>query len=816
MKRSRSVLLLVAVLLVIAAGLTLQWQPADGTWHFNFSPDSAPHVESFKTISAGSDYSRWRGYGWLDAGGPVERGKWPGDPQDTWESRHNLNVITRRGPDDLARSYATGPATFVLDLEPGKYEVWVLSGDAGHREYVPREPYRITVEGRTAYRLDSSAAEFVRQFETPVKEDELTHSDIWRRSIMPRFKWSQVVVDVEDGQLTVNVVSERRDNTYLELTGEYAHTETRSGPAVRFGGALNALVVLPVTQNTSKGRQAIRAIDAWRQRNMARKWPRIEAGADSVAGLTTADHERGYTVSPVNVLTPVMPQDRRPHSQAIIKLRATPGEYVPITFAITPLQALGETQVEFDRLQNKSDMAGKPVLTEERLVSGVVRHVARPVRKKATEWRPGPGMIVPATEWDIHAGVSKQFWLTYQVPDDLPAGDYTGTLEIKPEHAAGIHIDVELEVLPFRLQRPSHLAIGMTYFSPVQYAAGGEADFWRRLQAEFADMRAHNMTTIQYTGIRMDDYGRMDRAFSAYRNAGFEQAVNLLESYGAMVRWRRKGIPWSSAEFQTEYAQFIDEFLQQAEQRQWPPVIIGFGDEFTNRAQEEVGAAIAKRLKKIPGIVTAADVNGYKEMTLLAPEVDIVAFNNGWDGPDKVNRGKRLLNRGTVEHILEAGATPWLVNVGMDRFSNGYWLWKMVRLGVRGKMEWMYRGYNGMPFDNFDADPLRAHAVYPGPNGTAIPALDYERMRIGLDDLAYLYTLEQAIEDSRADPLKASVVAAADHFIRGLDDLIEDDMSLYRDPAVRSRYLWPVVRYDEVRREVIDLILQLYDPDHRR
>ena len=131
----------------------------------------------------------------------------------------------------------------------------------------------------------------------------------------------------------------------------------------------------------------------------------------------------------------------------------------------------------------------------------------------------------------------------------------------------------------------------------------------------------------------------------------------------------------------------------------------------------------------------------------MAPEVDIVAFNNGWDGPEQVNKGKKLLNKATVYYILAAGATPWLVNICMDRFSNGYWFWKMIRLGVRGKMEWMYRGYNGMPYNNFDAQPLHAPAVYPGPGGTAVPSLDYEWMRIGLDDLAYLNTLEQAMDD---------------------------------------------------------------------
>ena len=112
MSPSRYVLLIAAVIIVIAAALYLQHQPADGIWRFNFAPDSAPGAEPFITISADSDYTGWRGYGWLDADGPLATGKWPGDEQVTWEARGNLNVVTRRGPDDLARSYATGPATF--------------------------------------------------------------------------------------------------------------------------------------------------------------------------------------------------------------------------------------------------------------------------------------------------------------------------------------------------------------------------------------------------------------------------------------------------------------------------------------------------------------------------------------------------------------------------------------------------------------------------------------------------------------------------------------------------------------------------------
>ncbi|NNL76933.1 MAG: DUF4091 domain-containing protein [Desulfobacterales bacterium] len=419
-------------------------------------------------------------------------------------------------------------------------------------------------------------------------------------------------------------------------------------------------------------------------------------------------------------------------------------------------------------------------------------------------------MVVPTDTWNILNGVTKQFWLTYHVPERIIPGLYMGDININPKKAEKAKIRVELEVLPFKLKRPTHLAVGMTYFSPVQYSYFCEERFWKRMEAEFADMRAHNMTCIQYTGIRMDNYDVIDKAFKLYSKAGFEQPVNLLESYAAMIRLRRNGIPWETEEFHIKYVQFIREFLEEAKCRNWPPIIINFGDEFTNKAIEEFGARVARNLKRIPGIITSADCNGYKEVTLMAPEVDIVAFNNGWDGPTRVNRGKKLLNKKTVDLVLKAGATPWLVNVAKDRFSNGYWLWKMVRLGVRGKMEWMYRGYNGMPFNSFDAYPMSGHIVFPGPDGTAIPSLNYEWMRMGLDDLAYLYTLEQAIDASRKVPSKNFVVAKADAFIKKLDGMIEDDMNKYRDSHTKDKYTWPAERFDEIRSDIIDLILVLY------
>ncbi|MGI9294599.1 MAG: hypothetical protein ACR2PS_11510, partial [Pseudomonadales bacterium] len=241
----------------------------DGIWRFNFAPSAAPGFDTFVTVSGKTDYTPSSGYGWLDAAGPLQTGKWPGDGSkaETWESRDNLNVMIRRGPDDLARSFATGSATFALDIEPGQYEVWVLSGDSGHLEYTPWQPYRIMVEGTEAYRYVLTAQQFQRQLETPVLHDDLTESGVWQRYIKPNFKWSRVLVDLDDGQLNVKVEDTTRDQANIGLAGDYSYTEHGRGPAKTYTGAINALVVIPMVKAANGGAGVIANTDALRWQN---------------------------------------------------------------------------------------------------------------------------------------------------------------------------------------------------------------------------------------------------------------------------------------------------------------------------------------------------------------------------------------------------------------------------------------------------------------------------------------------------------------------------------------------------------------------
>jgi hypothetical protein len=133
----------------------------------------------------------------------------------------------------------------------------------------------------------------------------------------------------------------------------------------------------------------------------------------------------------------------------------------------------------------------------------------------------------------------------------------------------------------------------------------------------------------------------------------------------------------------------------------------------------------------------------------------------------------------------------------------------MASLGVRGKIEWIYRSYKGMPYNSFDAEPIRSQRsqlVFPGPGGTMIPSLEYQRMRVGFDDLAYLFTLEQLLASRRDMGADNAPLADAEAFLHKLESMIEDDMNWYRDDKTQR---WPFERYDALRDEAIDHILQL-------
>jgi hypothetical protein len=204
------------------------------------------------------------------------------------------------------------------------------------------------------------------------------------------------------------------------------------------------------------------------------------------------------------------------------------------------------------------------------------------------------------------------------------------------------------------------------------------------------------------------------------------------------------------------------------------PVFFSIGDEFTNKGVKGVefaGKLARLAYEELPEIAVTSDMNGYKEVLAMAPFLNVAAFNNGWDGIDRHNEGRRLINKEFILDLQQkTGAIPWFVNAGSGRLPYGFFFWKMTKYGVRGKVEWYYR-----LGDNREGSLVRTE-------GTTIwPTLDYERSREGIDDLRYLGALEKLVAQAKASGKAAAEVKAAEALLKKIADSILDNWTAYTE-----------------------------------
>ena len=91
----------------------------------------------------------------------------------------------------------------------------------------------------------------------------------------------------------------------------------------------------------------------------------------------------------------------------------------------------------------------------------------------------------------------------------------------------------------------------------------------------------------------------------------------------------------------------------------------------------------------------------------------------------------------------------------------------------------------------------------------ALTSLDYEQMRLGLDDLAYLTTQEQVLTELRVESGAAQAVAAGKAFFERLDSMIKVDREYCRLTGSDENRNWQVGKYNLLLNEIIELILDL-------
>jgi len=443
-----------------------------------------------------------------------------------------------------------------------------------------------------------------------------------------------------------------------------------------------------------------------------------------------------------------------------VSLFAVPGEFEPFSFALQPKERL------LDVMITASDLVGQ---------GGVISKAEVTIQSIEGGFGDNKMLFDLGRSWDMPAWSRELFWVTIHVPDNATPGVYQGQILVHSGEKVVATLDLVLEVLPFHLEEPPFM-IGWHYAWPGSPEA---------LRATLLDMRAHGATNVGplygfHLPINDDDTQQIAVFIDEYRKAGFSKPIMFAAPMNLVVSELKGYGPIDSKRFQQKYLEVMRKLHAVFEDKQMP-VIFSVGDEFTNLGLpgvEYAGKLARLCFEELPEICITSDMNGYQEVMAMAPYLNYATFNNGWDGIDNHNRGRRLVNEAFLRELASTGAIPYFVNTGHGRFPFGFFFWRMSRYGVAGKVEWFY---------NLEGKGGTVGSVVKLEGLKIIPTLDYERSREGIDDLRYLCYLEKLIAQARQTGKATPQADRAVEFLKAISESIIPDWTAYSQGGIR----WP-------------------------
>ena len=451
-----------------------------------------------------------------------------------------------------------------------------------------------------------------------------------------------------------------------------------------------------------------------------------------------------------------------------VSIFASPGEYEPLSFALQPKERIAEVMIQGGALTGPAG-----VIPAENVV----------VRSAEGGHGANKMLFDLAHPWNMPAWSRELFWVTIRVPQDARPGIYRGEVAITSSGRPFARVEVSLEVLPIKLEEPP-FCLGWHYAWP------GSVEV---LRANLEDMREHGMTNVGplygfHMPISDDDTSQLGTFIDEYLKAGFTKPIMFAAPMGLALSGLTGYGPVDSERFQQKYIQVMRR-LHAETQRHDVPVIFSIGDEFTNKGVKgvEYAGKLARFVyEELPEICTTSDINGYQEVMAMASYLNYATFNNGWDGIDNHNKGRRLLNDKFIQGLVEkTDAIPYFVNAGKGRFPFGFFFWKMSKYGVVGKVEWFY---------NLEGTGGGRGSVVKLDGTRIIHTLDYELSREGVDDLKYVCLLEKLIAQAKRTGQARAEAEAAAGFLKRLEDSIIPNWTAYS----RGGMKWPIDGMEEV------------------
>lgn len=571
---------------------------------------------------------------------------------------------------------------------------------------------------------------------------------------------------------------------------------------------------------------------------------RVYVEKNKMPELSSRQKTQGYVLFPVNwqkLIFPVSVPDKN-YENLTLTLSASKGEYEPVSFCIRALEDLKDLSLK-KTASFKNAKGGKLDCDMDiGIVENMLKH-SKNFSGKNPEAINGPQYIEQFKTISIHKDQTRQFWITFKVPETASPGLYKGNLLLSCENKTDLIIPVELEVYPFSLEKLTGINIGL--FSGLRSLNGIS------IESELADMKEHGMTSIFVTHkdlikIKGDSPSALKIDFENSKITEVVKGMKKLNYSGDLFFKTDDILNYSKKfpdekDFETAYVNIVKQLEDYAKSNNWPKLIYQSFDEILSSPKNLPEFIKEMTLLKKAGVTTEHDHMWYKSSRPLQEQIDkcvnlvdifLLRYNSRSlfyvDSWEEILKKCKELNKDIYSYNTDnASVFP---DPSAMRFIGG-WFFKTVGDGCKGQFIYSYQDFSGSPYNDFDgagdADWLYMYPSMGGSKGG--PSIKWEALREGIDDLKYIATLEKLIKEAKSkgkfevagkgekvlDEIKKSFDIA---LMKGKCVFLEqkwgeewsgDNGKLFCAGEYTLPNGWSFDKYDEARKQIAQKIIEL-------
>jgi hypothetical protein len=713
-------------------------RPPEGILAFGFGPEQQASFPGFKPISWNSVYGQaGRTAGLKQSCGNANRARDDGFPTRLFQ---HFVWFQENGNE------------FITDAPNGKCHVWMVFDDCGFwaGEQAHFHKRSILANGKEVFsedRGENGPLDYMYRFENV---EPRPGDSMWDLYIKELFKPVKFEAEVTDGKLRIQCNADGYWNSKVA-----------------------AMVVYPDAKK-SEGEQWIAEVEQRNKKEFDARAVFLGPKAKELKVPPEAQ-AKGYWLGFPEIDEQVALVNEPGKADGKLQRTGAKGQRTALTFAVRPLKDFsGPVALTASELKSPSGVI-PPSCVDLRYVLHLTK---RAPNQTAYSIRPDSLRRVDGSKLQLAKDLTRQFWITVEIPADAKAGIYSGEVSL----AAGalkITLPISIEVLNVALDEPD-FAFGLFgVHVPPEFTPAKQKTAWLELLTLLHNCGMNSLSggpSVTFTGLDAQgkpllDFAACDEHFRLLKQAGFTKPVYTYGGGGGVAGlhdgyeigatgqgWEKKtGKPFG------QILQFVYAAVKEhADKAGWPQVNYSLLDE--------------------PRVIEAArrNLDLHKAYHDGAPSVYMGGFYSvNWSDKNPFHTvvqdifknmawsGLNVHEQADLDKAKELGRDIHIYNQGKSRFSFGAYQWAEMRKGVKGRLEWHTLNLAGYQFFDLDGQEPDFGFINWGRN-EIIPTLALGQCAEGAADFRIAVTLWNLAEKKK----DTSEGKAALEYLEGVNRLI--------------------------------------------